>query len=86
MSLALGDQQLLDDVALMSRPRMLFARVPEGVQTGVAANFTPPALPRPPALTRALTMTGSADFLSWRSLFAHPCCRGGDPAGRAGDV
>src|SRR4051794_36373313 len=41
---------------LMSIPRMLRACV--SASCGVAANLTPPALPRPPALTCAFTMTG----------------------------
>src|SRR4051794_14903931 len=41
---------------LMSIPRMLRACV--SASSGVAANLTPPALPRPPAFTWALTITG----------------------------
>ena len=44
--------------------------------SGVAANFTPPALPRPPVLTCALTMTGLADLLGDRlgviGVVGHP--------------
>src|SRR3954451_16950516 len=40
----------------MSIPRMLRAWV--SASAGVAAYFTPPALPRPPVLTCAFTMTG----------------------------
>ena len=41
---------------LMSRPRMFCACV--NASSGVAAYFTPPALPRPPVLTWAFTITG----------------------------
>src|SRR3954467_11171388 len=41
---------------LMSMPRM--SRALASASSAVGANFTPPALPRPPALTCALTITG----------------------------
>src|SRR3954464_11380992 len=41
---------------LMSMPRMSAAFA--SASSAVGANFTPPALPRPPVLTCALTMTG----------------------------
>ena len=48
--------------------------------SGVAAYFTPPALPRPPALTWALTITGlpisSAIALALLGGVGHPAGRG----------
>src|SRR3954470_9911812 len=41
----------------MSMPRMSAAFA--SASSAVGANFTPPALPRPPVLTCALTITGS---------------------------
>src|SRR5688500_12363242 len=52
---------------LMSRPRMALAF--SSVSSGVEASFTPPALPRPPVLTWALTTTGWPNFaaMAWAS-------------------
>src|SRR5688572_10062546 len=43
---------------LMSRPRMSWARAL--ASSALSASFTPPALPRPPVFTCALTTTGAA--------------------------
>src|SRR6476620_10525834 len=56
MSLASATSSFFTLWPLMSRPRMFCAWVK--ASSGVAAYFTPPALPRPPAFTCALTMTG----------------------------
>src|SRR5690242_6350201 len=56
MSLASATSSFFTMWPLMSRPRMFCAWV--NASSGVAAYFTPPALPRPPAFTWALTMTG----------------------------
>src|SRR5690242_16888781 len=56
MSLASATNSFFTMWPLMSRPRMFCAWV--NASSGVAAYFTPPALPRPPVFTCALTMTG----------------------------
>src|SRR6185437_14903516 len=56
MSLASETSSFFTMWPLMSRPRMFCAWV--NASSGVAAYFTPPALPRPPVFTCALTMTG----------------------------
>ena len=56
MSLASATRSFLTMCPLMSRPRMFSALV--CASSGVAAYFTPPALPRPPVLTCALIITG----------------------------
>src|ERR1700740_3743751 len=56
MSLASATSSFFTMWPLMSRPRMFCAWV--NASSGVAAYLTPPALPRPPAFTCALTMTG----------------------------
>src|SRR3954465_2333442 len=56
MSLASATSSFFTMWPLMSRPRMFCAWV--NASSAVAAYFTPPALPRPPAFTCALTMTG----------------------------
>src|SRR3954469_19969446 len=56
MSLASVTRILWTMWPLMSRPRMSPARAT--ASSGVSASLTPPALPRPPVLTCALTTTG----------------------------
>src|SRR3954469_16728123 len=56
MSLASVTRILWTMWPLMSRPRMPLAF--STASSGVSASFTPPALPRPPVLTWALTTTG----------------------------
>src|SRR3954447_13665288 len=56
MSLASATRSFLTTWPLMSRPRMFCAWVK--ASSGLAAYFTPPALPRPPTFNCAFTMTG----------------------------
>ena len=70
----LGDQQLLHDVALDVQAEDVLRVL--NASSAVAAYFTPPALPRPPTLTCALTMTGlpisSAIALASSAVVGHP--------------
>ena len=56
MSAAGATSTVFTVVPLMSRPMISPAR--SAASSGVAASFTPPALPRPPTSTWALTTTG----------------------------
>src|SRR5438067_357090 len=58
MSDARSIQSLRTTWPLMSSPRMSRARA--SASSGVAASLTPPALPRPPVSTCALTTTGAS--------------------------
>ena len=56
MSAAGATSTVFTVVPLMSRP--MISRARSAASSGVAASFTPPALPRPPTSTCALTTTG----------------------------
>ena len=56
MSLAWATITLVDDVALDVQAEDVLG--PRLASSGLSASFTPPALPRPPAFTCALTTTG----------------------------
>ena len=56
MSDALSIQSVRTTWPRMSRPRISLAR--SAASSGVAASLMPPALPRPPTSTCALTTTG----------------------------
>src|SRR3954453_1213600 len=66
---------------LMSRPRMSWARAL--ASSGLSASLTPPALPRPPTFTCALTTTGAemsrAMASAWSGVSATPPGSTGTP-------
>ncbi len=66
---------------LMSSPRMSWARAL--ASSGLSASFTPPALPRPPVFTCALTTTGAAIS---RAIASASLRRLGDTAGEHGNA
>ena len=79
MSLAWATSTLWTVWPLMSSPRMSWARAL--ASSGSSASFTPPALPRPPTFTCALTTTGAAIS---RAIASASSGRLGDAAGQHG--
>ena len=79
MSLAWATITLWTMWPLMSMPRMSWARAL--ASSGLSASFTPPALPRPPTFTCALTTTGAAIS---RAIASRLLGRLGDAAGKHG--
>src|ERR1019366_6403827 len=81
MSEACSTHNRLTTWPLMSRPRMLPAWV--RTSSALSASLTPPALPRPPTFTWALTTTGypdsSACATAWSTVSATPPLEMGMP-------